>query len=188
MATGAPHHIFSYDEYLARERDTGLKHEFLSGEVFAMAGGTPEHARLITEVSYAIRSGLDPRQCRLFSSDLKINVEATGLATYPDLAVVCGELQRASRDEHAVVNPRVLVEVLSPSTEAYDRGDKWAHYRRIESLEAYVLVNQTRQRLELYEKQPSGEFIHRMAEAGEVLRVECLKLELVVDAIYAAAV
>jgi Uma2 family endonuclease len=187
MASREPHHVFTYEEYLARERETGLRHEFLEGAIYAMAGGTPEHARLIGEVTFAIRSAVDPARCRVFPSDLKVQVAATGLTTYPDVALVCGDLLRASGDENAVTNPKLLVEVLSSSTEAYDRGEKWAHYRRIESLEAYVLVGQIPQRVEVYEKQANGEFVHRVASRGEQLTIVCAGVTLDVDAVYRAA-
>ncbi|MEM1032938.1 MAG: Uma2 family endonuclease, partial [Myxococcota bacterium] len=101
------HHRFTYAEYLRRERETGLKHEFLDGQVFAMTGGTPEHARLIAALMIAVAPRLKPG-CRLFSADLKIRIPETGLATYPDGAVVCGELEHPSDDELAVTNPTVL--------------------------------------------------------------------------------
>ena len=110
---------------------TTLKLKFVGGQIFAMSGGTPEHARLIAEVAFALRGLVDPNACRVFGSDLKVRVEATGLATYPDLTVVCGDLIVDKEDPNAVTNPKIVVEVLSPSTEAYDRGEKWAHYRRI---------------------------------------------------------
>jgi Uma2 family endonuclease len=187
MASAAPHHIFTYAEYAARERATGLKHEFLGGQVFAMAGGTPEHARLIAEVTFALRTMIDPARCRVFASELKIRVLATGLATYPDVTVVCGDVEHDEEDKNAVTNPKLLVEVLSASTEAYDRGEKWAHYRRIPTLEAYVLVGQIPERIEVYERQAGGEFVHRIAERGETLRLACLAGGIAVAPLYAAA-
>jgi len=164
-----------------------MKHEFLGGQIFAMAGGSPEHARLITEVAFALRSLIDPATCRIFVSELKVRVEATGLATYPDVAIVCGDVERDKEDGNAVVNPKVLVEVLSPSTEAYDRGEKWSHYRRIPALEAYVLVAQIPARIEVYERQPNGEFVHRSASVGESLPLAALGGSLDVDPLYARA-
>jgi Uma2 family endonuclease len=145
-----------------------------------------EHVRLTAEVAFAIRSSIDPSCCRVFLG-LTVQVPATGLTTYPDVALVCGDPLRASNDENAVTNPKLLVEVLSPSTEAYDRGEKWAHYRRIESLEAYVLVSQIPQRVEVYEKQANGEFVHRLAGPGERLVIAAADLTLEVDALYRAA-
>jgi Uma2 family endonuclease len=181
------HHRFTYAEYLERERETGLKHEYLAGQIFAMSGGTPEHARLIGQMIIALAAMIDPKRCRVFSSELKIRVAKTGLATYPDVSIVCGDLALDAEDPNAVTNPKVIVEVLSPSTEAYDRGEKWAHYRRIESLEAYVLVAQIPTRLEVYERQPNGEFVHRMANAGESLPIACLAGAIAVAPLYSAA-
>ena len=184
MSEAARHHLFSYAEYLERERETGLKHEWLDGEIFAMAGGSPEHARLIAAVTHALSSMVDPARCRVYTAELKIRVAASGLATYPDVTVVCGPLQLDPTDPHAVVNPTVVVEVLSPTTEAYDRGEKWAHYRRIPSLQAYVLVEQFRPRVEVYERASSDAFLHRVAGPGERLALACLGGALAVDALH----
>lgn len=193
MAATVPHHLFTYGEYLARERETGQKYEFHQGQIFAMAGGTPEHARLISEITYALRGMVDPKICRVFTSELKVRVPMTGLATYPDVAVVCGEAARDAEDPNAVVNPKVLVEVLSASTEAYDRGEKWAHYRTIDSLEAYVLVSQIPQRVEIYERvrpgqDNAGEFLHRVAVRGETLRLPSLGGVVLVEDLYQGAI
>jgi Uma2 family endonuclease len=184
----AGHHVFTYAEYLARELESGLKHEFLRGQVFAVAGGTPEHARLIATITGLLLGMVDPERCRVFSSDLKIRVPETGLATYPDVAVVCGALEVDAEDPNAVTNPRLLVEVLSPRTEAYDRGEKWAHYARLRSLDAYVLVNPVPSRLEVFERNTSGEFVHRMAEPGADLPIACFGGALSVDAVFEHAV
>ncbi len=180
------HHQFSYAEYLARERETGLRHEFLNGQVFAMTGGTPEHARLIAEVTFALRSALDPSRCRVFSSDLRVRIPATGLSTYPDVAVVCGDVELADDDANAVTNPALLVEVLSPSTEAYDRGDKWSHYRRIPSLRAYVLVAPISGRIEAFVRDGDA-FVHHAAERGETLTLDAFGIRLESDALLAGA-
>lgn len=187
MSQTARHHVFSYHAYLGRERETGLKHEWLDGQIFAMAGGSPEHARLIADVTYALRAPLDPRRCRVYASELKVRVLATGLATYPDVTVVCGPLELDPEDSLAVVNPTVIVEVLSPTTEAYDRGEKWAHYRRIPSLQAYVLVEQLRPRIEVYARADADAFLHRMAGPGESLPLTCLGQSLAVDALHPPA-
>ena len=187
MAQPTPHTQFSYAEYLERELETGLKHEWLDGQIFAMAGGTPEHARLLFETGHLLRLAVDPRRCRVFTSDLKIRVQTTGLATYPDVVVVCGDTELDGVDLNAVVNPSVLVEVLSRTTEAYDRGEKWAHYRTIPSLQAYLLVDQLRPRVEMFERTTDG-FLHRMAEAGQRLTIPGLGADLDIDALYAAQI
>lgn len=134
---------------------------------------------MIAAVTIALGRMVDPRSCRVFSSELKIRVAATGLTTYPDVTVVCGEAARDAEDPNALANPKLLVEVLSPSTEAYDRGEKWAHYRRLDSLEAYLLVSQLPERVEIYERIPAGQgdpgaFSHRLAGRGEDLTIRCL--------------
>ena len=188
MSALAPHHVFSYDAYLEHEKLTGAKHEFVNGQVFAMSGGTPEHARLTFRVAAALDRMIDPARCRVFSSDLKVRVRATGLATYPDVAIGCGELELDGEDALAVVNPKVLVEVLSPSTEAYERGEKWSHFRRIASLEAYVLVSPLPQRLECYARTDEGSWVHRIADKGETLQLPCLGGALAPDPLFEHAI
>jgi Uma2 family endonuclease len=123
----------TYAEYLAFEEASLEKHEFLNGEVFAMAGGTLEHPALAMALGAALINALRDRPCRLFSSDLRVRIRATGLTTYPDISVACGKAEVDNEDPHALVNPVLIVEVLSDSTEAYDRGEKAAHYRHIPS-------------------------------------------------------
>jgi len=173
----------SYAEYCALEREGGRKHEFLNGEVFAMAGGTLEHGRLATELARRLGEALDDRPCRVLSSDVRVHIEATGLDTYPDLSVVCGE-PNTGDDPHALTNPVLLVEVLSPSTEAYDRGQKAAHYRQIPGLNAYLLVAQDEPRLELQTRDERGRWVLSEAGPGEQLEIEALEITLDVDALY----
>ncbi len=122
----------SYADYLRLESESPLKLEFSDGEVFAMAGGTPEHAALAMQLVRLLSRSL-PAECRLFSSDLKLWIAATELATYPDLTIVCGPLERAAHDPNAVTNPRFLVEVTSRSSEQYDRGSKLSQYKQCAS-------------------------------------------------------
>lgn len=129
---------YSYSEYVRVAELSNVKLEYYDGEIFAMAGGTPEHAMLAMELGAMIRHQL-PSSCRIMSSDARILLP-TGLATYPDLSVVCGELMRAPEDRLSLTNPVLLVEVLSPSTEDYDRGEKLRHYQELPSLEAVLLV------------------------------------------------
>jgi Uma2 family endonuclease len=176
--------LFSYDEYLALEAESLEKHEYLQGEVLGMGGGTPTHAALASQVTLAIGPALRDGPCRLYSSDLRVCVEDTGLTTYPDLTVICGPLRPAPHDANAATNPTVLVEVLSPSTEAFDRGEKFAHYRQIPSLHDYVLVGSEVARVEVYHRLGDGSWRLTMAETGASVRVESLGLDLAVDALY----
>lgn len=152
-----PRHHYTYAEYLAYERDSGLKHEYEDGEILAMAGGSRRHNALASRVSAALEMGRKTG-CVAFQSDQKVRVLATGKATYPDASVVCGPIEGDPADPTGVTvtNPKVLVEVLSPSTEQEDRGNKWQHYQLIPSLDEYVLVSQAEARVERYRRLPSG--------------------------------
>ena len=174
----------TYVEYLASERASDVRHEYLRGDVWAMAGGTPEHARLAARVIGELGRQLEGKPCEPFSSDLRVRVVATDLSTYPDVTVVCGELETAPEDADAVVNPTVLVEVLSDGSEAYDRGEKFAHYRRLASLREYVLISQHEPRVEVFRRRGEREWVFSEARAGETLRFSSLGVELAVDAVY----
>ena len=128
------------EQYLAFERDAEAKHEYLDGRIYAMTGGSVNHARLIGNVHAELRAQLRGRPCEAFTSELKVRVEASGLHTYPDVSALCGKPELGGQCDEILLNPTVLVEVLSPSTERYDRGEKFVHYRQIPSLREYVLV------------------------------------------------
>jgi Uma2 family endonuclease len=176
----------TYAEYLAFEAASETKHEFVNGELHAMAGGTIAHGALAAAVTIALGNALDGRRCRVLSSDVRVRVGATGLATYPDLSVVCGHVETDPDDPHGVLNPSVIIEVLSDSTEAYDRGAKAAHYRRIPSLREYVLVSQREPLIEVHRRTERGTWELVEARAGEraVLGSCGEPIELDVDAIY----
>lgn len=174
----------TYAEYLELERTSERKHEYVNGEAYAMAGGTPEHGRLAANFIALVRASLGERPCAVFSSDVRVRVEKTKRSTYPDLSIVCEKLARASDDPDAITNPRVIVEVLSDSTEAADRGDKWAHYQRIESLEEYVLVSQREPRVEIFRRSSVG---WTYEECGPGARIELRSVDafVAVDELYA---
>ncbi|HLT35507.1 MAG TPA: Uma2 family endonuclease [Enhygromyxa sp.] len=174
-----------YEEYLREERKELQKHEWIDGEVFAMAGGSLEHARLQSAISRALGNALLGRPCVVYSSDARIRSRATNIATYPDVTVVCGGLETDSEDRDAITNPRLIVEVLSPSTEAYDRGTKAEHYRAIPSLCEYVLVSQDVPRIEVFRRAEGGKWILSVARAGDSLTLESLDCTIAVDEVYA---
>lgn len=184
MTATAASRRMSYADYCEGERTATTKHEYLRGEVFAMTGGTPQHSALAARVTALLTRELAGRPCRVFNSDLRVRIEATDLATYPDVSVVCDRLESAPHDELAIVNPCLLVEVLSDSTEGYDRGQKAAHYRRIPALRAYLLVSQHEPRLELQVRRDDGSWLLREAEAGQRLVIEPLGVTLAVDEVY----
>jgi Uma2 family endonuclease len=185
MTDPAPKVRTTFAEYLALELKAETKHEYVNGEVFAMAGGTIEHGRLANSVTIQLGIALQGKPCATLSSDVRVRVVETGRATYPDVSVVCGKIERDREDKDSVVNPVVIVEVLSDTTEASDRGDKFAHYRRIPSLRHYVLVSQHEPRIESYARAEDGEWRFREAGPGGAVRLEAIDCQLSVDAVYA---
>lgn len=171
MTTSVPIAKMTYPEYVAFERKSETKHEFLNGEVFAMAGGTVEHGALAASMIAALATALRGRPCRALTSDVRVRIQGTGFSTYPDVTVVCGKLQTEEDDPDGVLNPSLIVEVLSDSTEAYDRGAKAAHYRRIPSLREYVLVSQNEPLIEVYRRNERGNW-ELVAEARKGDRAE----------------
>lgn len=185
MGDPAPKPRVSYAEYIALEEKSPAKHEWLDGVIYDMAGGTPDHAGLALTVGRLLGNQLEGKRCRVFSSDLKIRVLATNLGTYADISVVCGQLERDPDSHTAVTNPTVLVEVLPDSTEAYDRGEKFAHYRRIPSLREYVIVGQSKPLIEVHCKNEAGLWVLvAEAGAGEQATLESIGCVLNVDEVY----
>ena len=154
-------HRFTIEDYLRLESDAVEKHEYRNGEIVAMAGGSPQHSLIIANLIRETGNRLKGKPCRVYDSNLRVRVSPTGLYTYPDLLVICGEPQFDPRDTRrtTVINPRTIVEVLSPSTEAYDRGDKFRQYLRIDSLREYVLVSQARPFVESFYLQADGTWL-----------------------------
>ena len=183
-AMGEPALQTTYAEYLALEAQSEDRLEFLDGLVYAMAGGTPKHARLAAEMIAELRDALRPKGCAVYSSDLKLRIDATNRSTYADVVVICGPEQRATIDPNAVTNPTIIVEVLSPSTEAADRGEKWRHYRHLSSLREYVLVSQGEPYIEVFRRE-GDEWILRSSAAGETFELPSQGVSIAVDAIYA---
>ncbi len=147
---------FSPAEYLILERTSAYRSEYFQGEIFAMAGGTPRHSKLKTNLIIALGVPLRGHSCTLYDSDLRILVDQTGLYTYPDASIACGPLELADGQPDVVFNPTVLFEVFSDSSEAYDRGQKFGNYRQIESLREYVLVSQKEVLVERFERNPNN--------------------------------
>lgn len=173
----------TYAEYLALEADSEVRLEFVDGFVYAMAGGTPEHARLAMAIGAELRAALRTKGCVVYSRDLKLRIDATKRSTYADVAVVCGDERHSAVDPNAVTNPAIIVEVLSPSTEAADRGEKWRHYQRLPSLREYVLISQGEPYVEVFRRE-GDEWILRTSVAGGVLELPSQGVSIAVDAIY----
>jgi Uma2 family endonuclease len=174
---------YTYDEYLGIEQRSDVRHEYLGGEIYAMAGGTPQHAYLAGQLIALLSRGL-PAGCRVASSDLKISIEASGLYTYPDAVVVCGADRPDVRDPNAVTNPVLIAEVTSTSTEDYDRGAKLAHYQQIEALQSVLIVSHRRRCLTVVSRSPDG-WVSRDFEAGTTAELAGPVKRLAVDEVYA---
>lgn len=157
--SAVPTPVLTPEQYLARERAAEFKSEYLRGEVFAMAGASYVHTRVKENVARQAGNQLQGTPCFVLSSDQRVKVSSSGLYTYPDVLIVCGEPQFEDAHVDTLLNPRVIFEILSDSTEAYDRGAKFAHYRRLPSLAEYVLVAQDRPLVERYARQNDGTWL-----------------------------
>jgi Uma2 family endonuclease len=157
------------DEYLELERQAKTKSEYFNGEVFAMTGASVSHNQIVANVVSALNTQLKSRPCRVFASDMRVKVSLTGLYTYPDVVVVCGRLQLEDGQKDTLLNPMMLVEVLSPSTERYDRGAKFAHYQTLESLADYVLISQDETKVEHFARQPADKWLFSMYQGLEAV-------------------
>jgi len=166
MALPKPQRPLTEQEYLEIERAAEFRSEFFQGEMFAMAGGTPMHSLIAANTIGELRRALGKGRCLVFDSNLRVKVEASGLYTYPDVTVLCGERRFAETDPATLTNPTLLVEVLSESTEGYDRGKKSEMYRRIPSLQVYLLIGQTEPRVELFNRVSDG--IWELREAASL--------------------
>jgi Uma2 family endonuclease len=187
MVSVAMQPYVSFRDYVVAEEHSDLKHEWLDGGVYAMSGGVPEHSRLAAAVIAQLSAQLKGKPCCVFTSDLRIRVAASGLATYPDVSVICGAIVGDPEDAHSATNPTVLVEVLSPSTESYDRGKKFFHYKQIETLQHYVLVSQDRPYIEWFSRGPkdvAGVWLHRAAAVGEAVVLSAIECVLQVDEMF----
>jgi Uma2 family endonuclease len=174
----------TYAEYLAAEERSSTKHEYWAGEIRDMAGGTLEHAALAAAFAIQLGIALAGRPCRVFSSDARVRIRADDVSTYPDVTVVCGRLETAPEDAHAITNPILIVEVLSDGTEAHDRGDKAATYRHISSLKEYVLVAQQQRRIEVYRKNAEGRWELFEFGGGDKVELAAVGCAIGVDDVY----
>jgi Uma2 family endonuclease len=171
-------------EYLAAERGASTRSECINGKVYAMAGASRDHVAIVANLSYLLVGRFKGRPCMVFTNDMRLKVAATGLYTYPDVAALCDEPEFDDPEQDTLTNPSLIIEVLSDSTERYDRGEKFAHYRRLACLQDYVLVSQHRPLVEHFTRH-GEEWILRMAEGlGATLSLPALGCELPLADIY----
>lgn len=176
----------SPEEYLAIERKAEIKSEYRDGEMLAMSGGSEEHNLIVTNIVAELRQQLKNRPCKVYPGNMRVKVSPTGLYTYPDVAVVCGQSLLEDQYADTLLNPTLIVEVLSPSTEKYDRGRKFNHYRRVESLKEYVLVAQDEPLVERYIKEAEDRWVladaRSLDDSVQLLSIDCaLSLREVYD-------
>ena len=175
----------SPEQYLEIERKAEARSEYWQGVMFAMAGASREHNVLVTHLVSTLDQQLRKRPCEVYSNDMRVWVPATGLYTYPDVVAVCGDPRLTDDHADTLVNPTFLAEVLSPTTEAYDRGRKFEHYRTVESLQEYLLVAQDRIHMDLYTRQPDGTWLLREASRLEdSVELKSIGCHLLVSDIY----
>jgi Uma2 family endonuclease len=184
MGNAAEKRTLTREEYLAFERASEQKHEYADGEIFAMSGGTMEHSLVSANISRELGNALAGRACRVLSSDMRIHIPATGRYVYPDGSIVCSKPLFCDDTRDTLLNPKVIIEVLSDSSEAYDRGEKFEHYRTVTSLEIYVLASQKKPLLDVFTRELDGRWSLRSYGPGERAALEPLGCELSVDGAY----
>ncbi len=177
-------HRYTYQQYLQHEASSNVKHEFIDGDIYAMAGGTIEHAVISMNIGAALSAQLRGSPCIVASSDLKVRVLATDLATYPDVTVIWGPVQRDPQSGDVVLNPTLVVEVLSKSTEDWDRGEKLENYKQVPSLQACVLISYRRRHIEIVRRAANGAWLTETAGPGESLPLPLAGCALAVDEVY----
>jgi Uma2 family endonuclease len=165
------------EEYLAIERKAEYKSEYFNGEMFAMAGASERHISIVANLMYILVGQLRGRPCKAYSNDMRVRVSPTGLYTYPDVVVVCGQARFADDQKDTLLNPTLLVEVLSDSTKDYDRGGKFEHYRTLTSLSEYVLIDQDKYHVEHFVRQPENRWLlsetNRLEDTLHLSSIDC---------------
>ena len=185
MSSVATQSDLTPEEYLALERKATTKSEYLDGRMYAMSGASRAHNLITMNISSGLHAQLRERACEVYANDMRVKVSPTGLYTYPDVVVVCDEPRLEDSVSDTLLNPTVLVEVLSPSTEAYDRGEKFAHYRQLDSLQEYILVSQDCVRVEHYLRQGEQWLLTEFSALDDRLYLASIECELSLREIYA---
>ncbi|MEK7671945.1 MAG: Uma2 family endonuclease [Bacteroidota bacterium] len=181
----APKRYIKPEEYLEIERKADHRSQYFNGEMFAMAGASDTHVQIATNIAGEMRQRLKGKPCRVGAADKRVGIPQTGSYTYPDVIVLCGEPRQSPLDKDTLLNPSIIFEVLSESTESFDRGTKFAHYQQVSSLTDYILVSQTEYRVERFRKQPSGDWLLSVFTLlGESVPFHDFGIELPLSEIY----
>jgi Uma2 family endonuclease len=184
MPSAARQAHYTPEEYLALERKAGCKSEYVNGQIIAMTGASRIHNLIAGNFYWEVSQQLCGRPYEAYISDMRVKVSHTGLYTYPDVVVVCGEIGFEDVDNDTLLNPTIIVEVLSASTEAYDRGEKFAHYRRLESLQAYLLIAQDKVRIEHYVRQGVQWILSEASTLDETVHLAAIDCDAVLRDVY----
>jgi len=176
---------FTASEYLAMERASDVKHEFAFGEIYAMSGASARHVGIVSNIVAELRNQLRQRPCQVYSTDLRLSVAADHRYTYPDVMVVCDKPRFLDKELDTLLNPDLIVEVLSESTRNYDRGDKFQQYRGIPSFREYLLVDQAKTHVERYLKQSDGTWsLWETDDINATVQLDSVGAALKLDEIY----
>ncbi|MEA2164170.1 MAG: hypothetical protein QOK37_2297 [Thermoanaerobaculia bacterium] len=176
--------LLTPQEYLDLERKSEIRSEYIDGEMIAMSGASRRHARIAGNLHGEIWARLRGTGCEVYINDLRVKVSPTGMYTYPDIVALCGEPELEDEHVDTLLNPSVIIEVLSDSTEAYDRGEKFAHYRRIDSLREYVLVSQNKVRVEHYRRDADQWILSEISGPDAILHLQSIDCHVAVSTIY----
>lgn len=176
---------YTPQEYLTAERVSPQRNEYFNGEIFAMGGASEKHNLIVGNIFASLHAQMRGRPCKVYSSDMRIKINETGLYTYPDVVALCGEANFDDEQQDTLLNPQVIVEVLSKSTEGYDRGETFAHYRRIESLFEYLLISQDKIRIEYFMKQPDNLWLmSEISQPQTKIELQSIQCTLLISDIY----
>ncbi|MEK6325715.1 MAG: Uma2 family endonuclease [Acidobacteriota bacterium] len=177
---------YTPEEYLALERSSETRHEYLNGEIFAMGGASRQDVLVVTNLVGELHSQLKAGPCTVYSTDLRVKIAPTGLYTYPDVIVLCDEPRFSDQQEDTLLNPALIIEVLSESTKDYDRGGKFEQYRTIESFVEYLLIAQDRPHVEHHTRQPDGRWLlYETNNLEDTIQLKSVPCSLRMSDIYA---
>jgi Uma2 family endonuclease len=183
--TAEPQHKWTVDEYLAFEEESEIRHELYDGEIFAMSGASPRHNQISWNVVGALAPQIRRGPCRGFAADMRVKIPTTGLYTYPDAGVICGDPQYTDEQPRSLLNPTMIVEILSATSQDFDRGRKFAHYRTIPSLQIYLVVDQGAVHVERYTRQPDGQWIlYETDDVTETVELPAIGASLALSDVY----
>ena len=185
MSSAAVQSHLTPEEYLALERKATIKSEYLDGQMYAMSGASREHNIVCGNIFVALHLQFQERTCEIYSSEMRVKVSAAGLYTYPDVLVVCEEPRFEDATVDTLLNPTALFEVLSPSTEAYDRGAKFGYYRQLDSMQEYTLVSQDVMRVEHYLRQKEQWILTEFSSPDDIVQLTSINCELPLREVYA---